>query len=236
MDYRFLCLLWPLASLTPDGGHPIAAMNIIIKLFLPTVVALLLPNLSRADVVFALGNNPQPGEENVLLNGGTVGNTISGNLNQSGIQVNFTSGSTLTAPSNGQARIEATSAGSQVALSDVSFSLANNATFTDAIFNMFVGGTIGDSGGIATINATTTTGVSQFNFSLGNGQNFLTITAINGQELTDISILTDIGFTDLRQVRISGATAIPEPGVTTLCVVGATVLGLAFLRRRRTCA
>jgi hypothetical protein len=31
----------------------------------------------HADIIFTLGNNPQPGEENILLNGGT-GTTVMG--------------------------------------------------------------------------------------------------------------------------------------------------------------
>src|SRR5207237_1833410 len=103
------------------------------------------PSLSRADLSITLGNNPQPGEENVLLNTGTTGNTVLGTLNQSGFLVNFTSTQVLTEPSNGQARIEATNNSSQVPVTDISFSLANG-TFTDAIFNPFIGGTLGPPG------------------------------------------------------------------------------------------
>src|SRR4051794_31647305 len=117
--------------------------NLLLAIFL----LLLAPSLSRADAIFTPGNNPQPNEENVLLNTGTVGSTIQGNLNQSGLAVNFISATQLlTSPANGQARIEATNNGSQVGLSDVSFGLADNGTFTDAIFNMAVVGTIGSSG------------------------------------------------------------------------------------------
>jgi hypothetical protein len=201
-------------------------------------IALLAPSLSRADLSITLGNNPQPGEENVLLNTGTTGNTVLGTLNQSGFLVNFTSTQVLTEPSNGQARIEATNNGSQVPVTDISFSLANG-TFTDAIFNPSIGGTIG-SPGDATItvvgkdamaNPETFTGT----FSLGNGQNFFTVVASNGEVIDSISLsaITGFGFTDLRQVRISGATvpSVPESG-TTLSLLGASVLALALLRRK----
>ena len=193
---------------------------------------LLAPTHSRADAVFTLGNNPQPNEENVLLNSGTIGTTIEGTTNQNGFVVNFTSATQLlTAPSNGQARVEAIdNLASQVALDDVSFSLANSATFTDAIFNMFVGGTIGASGGTATITALTNDGPFQFQMTLGNGQNFLTVTTINGEVLTDISISTDIGFTDLRQVRISGAV-VPEPSTIAL-ILGSLTIAPILIRRR----
>ncbi len=208
------------------------------KFLLPLAIVLFAPSLSRADLNITLGNNPQPGEENVLLNTGTTGNTVLGTLNQSGFLVNFTSTQVLTEPSNGQARIEATNNSSQVPVTDISFSLANG-TFTDAIFNPFIGGTIGSPGhAIITVvgkdamaNPETLTGT----FSLGNGQNFLTVVASNGEVIDSISLsaISGFGFTDLRQVRISGATipSVPDTG-TTLSLLGASVLALALLRRK----
>ena len=149
------------------------------KFLLPLAIILFTPSLSWADIGFELGNHPQSGEENVLLNTGTTGNTVLGTLNQSGLLVNFTSTQVLTEPANGQARIEATNSGSQVPVTDISFSLANG-TFTDAIFNPFVGGTIG-SPGDATVtvlaHAMAIPETITFTYSLGNGNNFLTIVA-----------------------------------------------------------
>jgi VPDSG-CTERM motif len=196
-------------------------------------LALAAPTICRAGVVFIPGNNPQPGEENVLLNNGTTGSTVSGITNQTGFVVDFSSlTQTLSEPSSGQARIEATANGAQVALSDVSFGLATG-TFTDAIFNMFIGGTIGTPGG-STITALTNDGTFQFNLDLGNGQNFLTIVATGGEFIENISIsAAQPGFTDLRQVRISGATAstVPDSG-STLALLGSGVSALALLRRK----
>jgi hypothetical protein len=117
------------------------------RFVLAICLSLVAPVISWADIIFTVGNNPQPGEENVLLNSGTTGSTVTGILNQSGFLVNFHSiTQTLTAPSNGQARVEATSGGNQVALMDISFALANGGTFTDAIFNPAGVGAIGASG------------------------------------------------------------------------------------------
>src|SRR5437762_2880418 len=208
------------------------------KFLLPLAIVLFAPSLSRADLNITLGNNPQPGEENVLLNTGTTGNTVLGTLNQSGFFVNFTSTQVLTEPSNGQARIEATNNSSQVPVTDISFSLANG-TFTDAIFNPFIGGTIGSPGdAIITVvgkdamaHPETLTG----KFSPGNGQNFLTVLASNGEVIDSISLsaITGFGFTDLRHVRISGATgpSVPESGIT-LSLLGAGLLALALSRRK----
>ena len=97
------------------------------RFVLAICISLLYPVVSWADIIFTLGNNPQQlGEENVLLNSGATGSTVTGTLNQSGLLVNFTSiTQTLIAPSNDQARVEATSGGNQVALGDISFAVAN---------------------------------------------------------------------------------------------------------------
>ena len=208
------------------------------KFFLSLSIVFVAPSLSWADLSIALGNNPQPGEENVLLNTGTTGNTVVGTLNQSGFLVNFTSTQVLTEPSNGQARIEAINSSSQVPVTDISFSLANG-TFTDAIFNPFIGGTIG-SPGEATITVVGKDAMANpetftEKFSLGNGQNFFTVVASNGEVIDSISLssITGFGFTDLRQVRISGASvpSVPESS-TTLSLLGASILALTLLRRK----
>ena len=209
-------------------------MNKTPKVFL-LIAALLVPSLSWANITFTLGNNPQPGEENVLLNNGTSGSTVSGTTNQSGVTINFTSATQiLSEPSSGQARIEATSGGSQVALSDISSIISATGPFGDLIFNMFIGGTIGTSGGTATISVLDNLGfTSTFSETLGNGQNFLTVVASAGESIDSVAISYPVGFTDLRQVRISGVTAptVPDSGAT-LSLLGASLIGLALLRRK----
>ena len=209
-------------------------MNKTLKLLF-LIATLLVPSLSWANITFTLGNNPQPGEENVLLNNGTSGSTVSGTTNQSGVTINFTSATQiLSEPSSGQARIEATSGGSQVALSDISSITSATGPFGDLIFNMFIGGTIGTSGGTATISVLDNLGfTSTFSETLGNGQNFLTVVASAGESIDSVAISYPVGFTDLRQVRISGVTAptVPDSGAT-LSLLGASLIGLAFLRRK----
>ena len=180
------------------------------RFVLAICISLLTPVVSWADIIFTFGNNPQPGEENVLLNSGATGSIVTGTLNQSGLLVNFTSiTQTLIAPSNGQARVEATNAGNKVALRDISFALANG-TFTDAIFNPAGVGKIGASGtaNIVVIPNDASGNpepAALFSYTLGNGNNFLTVTASNGETINSISISATNGFADLRQVRISGA-------------------------------
>lgn len=207
-------------------------MNKLPRLFLCIAIAIVAPRLCWADIMFQTGNHPQPDEQNVLLNKGTSGSTVQGTTNQTGDVVNFTSATqTLTEPANGQARIEATNGTSQVGLADISNISLANGLFGDLIFNMHIGGTIGTPGGDATITVVDNLGnTSTFTFTLGNGQNFLTIVATNNQLIDSVGIAYPRGFTDLRQVRISGL-AVPDGGAT-LSLLGASLIGLAFLRHK----
>lgn len=208
-------------------------MNKSARLFQLIAPALLAPGLCWAGITFELGNNPQPNEENVLLNNGTTGNLVNGTTNQTGATVNFTSTQTLTEPSSGQARIEATNPSGQVGLTNVGISLASG-SFQDTIFNPFIGGTIGTPGGAATVTAVANDGIFTFIYTLGNGNNFLTIFATGGEVLESVSVSYSLlaGFTDLRQVRISGVTtSVPDNGAT-VSLLGLSMIGLAFLGRK----
>src|SRR5205814_7390889 len=121
-----------------------------------------------------------------------------------------TSGSgLLSEPSSGIARIEGGTGNSPLGL--VSFSLDNGGTFDDAIFNMNVGS------GDATISVLASDGTFTLNAALGDGSNFFTVVASNGEHINKIDLSTTGSFTDLRSVRISGATApttVPDSGAT----------------------
>jgi len=127
-----------------------------------------------------------------------------------------------------------TNGSGQVGLTNVSFSLASG-SFEDTIFNPFIGGTVGTSGGTATVTAVANDGVFTFSYTLGNGNNFLTVFATGGELIESVSLSYSLpaGFTDLRQVRISGVTSpsVPDNG-TTVSLLGVSMVGLAFLRRK----
>jgi len=201
-------------------------------LFCAALGMALLPASGQAGVIFTLGNNPQPREENVLLNKGTTGTTVFGETNQTHLLVQFTSTQTLTEPSNGQARIEATDGTSQIGLTDVTITVPGG-SYGDLIFNPHIGGTIGVAGGTLTVDVTDNFGVvSPFTYTLGNGENFLTITTTGGERIVSTSLSYDNpgGFTDLRQVRISGAV-VPEPAGITMLATGLGMLAICSRRR-----
>jgi hypothetical protein len=218
-------------------------MRLRIVLFCTALGTGLLPASGQAGIIFTLGNNPQPGEENVLLNTGTTGTTVFGETNTTHLPVQFTSTQTLTEPANGLARIEATNGTSQIGLTNVTISVPGG-SYGDLIFNPDITGTIGVPGGTLHVSVTDNLGdVVPFDYTLSNGNNFLTITTTGGERIvsTSLSYSLDVGFTDLREVRISGAaipaTGVPEPSSIVLLGLGSlSLLGYSWRRRKQVVA
>src|ERR671913_189584 len=172
---------------------------------------------ARADIIIASGNNPQP-DENVLLNTGLTGNPIFGTTNQTGLSVRFSSNENLTAPANGQARVEAADG----ALTNLTIDLPG-ATFTSLILNIDAAADGQVSFLVTENNGMTTAGTFALDAS---GENFFTITAINGQRISSVAFTTTVAMVvtnvdDVAQIRIGGAQQqqpLPEP--TTLLALG----------------
>jgi len=186
--------------------------------------------VSQAGIVFQLGNNPQPDEENVLFTNNQSATTVFGLTNTTNSTVQFSSTTdTLVTTSAGQAKVSALDG----AVNNISVTTPGK-VFNDIIFNPFQGS------GTATVTvvANEPGGGQQtftFSYTLGNGQNFLTIFATGGETIESATIDAPGGFTDLRQPRISGVsvTAVPEPASMILFGIGAAGLVGYGIRRRR---
>lgn len=175
------------------------------------------------------------GTDNVLLNSATNVSTVTGTVGPNNLVVNFTSsGGLLSAPSNGQARVSGGT--SNDPFGQLTFELANGGTFTRSVFNI----NAGDDGQVIihvegiNING----GFFQQNFAVdANGENFFTVTSINGQLMTEISLTAANGatFDDLRQIRMGGFSnvgAVPEPTTWAMMLLGFAGVGFLAYRRR----
>jgi len=185
----------------------------------------------NASVIFQPGNHPGLDEENVLFNqnGLIVGPafTVTGEI-ESEYLVYFISDENLLTPSLGQARVAAQDS----AFRQLEINLGTN-VFTGIIFDL---NTVNSTPGIAVITVTEVTGPGAiYLFPVAQGQNFLTITGLNGGFLESVSISSTVDVNDIRQTRISGAGegAVPEPGTYLLCALGFGFIGLARKFGRR---
>jgi hypothetical protein len=190
---------------------------------------------AKADIVVVTGVNNQ-GTDNVLLNPATDVTTVTGTVGQNNLLVNFTSTSgsgLLNANPSGQATVSGGTG--NTSLTQLTFSFANNATFTRAVFN--INASTSGSVLIHVEGININGGFFEDDFTVdANGQNFFTVTAINGQLIQSISLTGINGaiFEDVRQVRLGGGDivqTIPEP--MTLLLLGTGLTGIAARMRKR---
>jgi hypothetical protein len=191
-----------------------------------------------AAITIQTGNNPLTGSENVLFNDGTLissGTTVQGIL-PSDTMVNFTSTSSLTTPSGGQARV----AGNNY--TNLNIALDGN-SFDGIVLNLNVANADGGAPETGTVSFTVTpTSGSTFmqNFSVSSaGQNFFTIFSDTTVDIASIALqLTGVGLLDVRQVRIAEAemgppNPNPVPAPASLALLGLGLFGLGAATRRR---
>jgi hypothetical protein len=206
------------------------------SMFKPTLIALgalaLTAGAASADIVIVSGSVPQNPDENVMLSTGAVGTTVFGTTNQTNSSVTFVGSESLTEPSNGQARIEA----SDGSFTTLEFFLTDPLlTFTSAEFNINA-----LSDGMITINATDDGGsLFSMPFAISAaGQNFFNLTGINGQSISNVSFTSTGQIADVRQIRLGGVagltSVVPEPASWAVMILGFGMIGAGLrLRRRR---
>jgi hypothetical protein len=194
--------------------------------------ALAIATAARADIVVLAGADTA-GTETVLLDGGVLDPNVSGTGATTGGELNFVASENVFATTSGQLAIVAND-GAMTGLSVFAAAPSNLLTKFLVNVNAVADGTV-----TLTVYEPNSD-VNSFNFSVaGNGENFFTITAVNGQKINRIDMTGAFGtqFADFRLMRATfeglppDTGGIPEPATWAMLILGFAGVG-SRLRRR----
>jgi hypothetical protein len=206
----------------------------------PAILALgLSAGTASANIIFSTDPSAvlPGGEINILFEAAQTGTTVTGEVDHTGIGAIFTSltGQTLQQNAQGQADIfnalnpngGNVNCATQLSLclTSMDFHLANFLPFGDFMVNLASGV------GTATVIANDNQG-NTYTYTLGPGQNFFSLLAIDGQLITDVKVLAPGGFNDYKQPRVSEVQGVTLPEPNVLLLLG-TVLGAIGVTARK---
>jgi hypothetical protein len=218
-------------------------MGLTKKLISPAIVALgLCSGPALANIIFSTDPSAvlPGGEINILFETPQSGTTITGEVDHTGIGAIFTSltGQTLQQNAQGQADVfnalnpngGNVNCATQLSLclTSMDFHLANFLGFGDFMVNLASGV------GTATVIANDNQG-NTYTYTLGPGQNFFSLLAVDGQLITDVKVLAPGGFNDYKQPRVSEVQGVTLPEPSVLLLLG-TVLGAIGITSRKRAA
>jgi hypothetical protein len=189
-------------------------------------LAVMLASPARADITVTLGNIPQPGEVNLVFVDQGPSTTLLGSISPGTSNLALTGtalgGSMLTSSSG-----TVTGSGSNI----------TSLTFTpDGLINLLIFDALNGSGSLT---FSVLEGDDQVttvsNIFIGNGSNFYTIVASNGQTIQNVTV-TDVGgsFASASQFHSSAIlpSGVPEPGTWAMMLLGFSGIGLQLHSRR----
>ena len=173
-------------------------------------------------VIFTLGNNPQPGEQSILFADQSSVTTLIGTGNVTPTDTLTLTGGTFSVSTN----VITAASGDITAVT-----ITPSSPLTALIFNPQNG-----PGANLSVDVTTNLGIDNFLYSLGSGNNFLTITTGAGEFIQSVALTSGVGFEDLATIRASFVPAtdngVPEPATWAMMLLGFGAIGVAMRRRR----